>query len=304
MSRGLASAGTVACLMLVSACSGGKDAPSRSGPLTLWASGGFACLEQDHWFDCRLLDDYIQNHGQAEIPNERLAGISFGSDDVCTVNLEGDGVCTGGNVNHNDEIPPGPWTMVSQGEGQACGLHTDGSVECWGNGVGGAIPPSGPFVEVRSIDQGACARTDAGAITCWGYNYQGNVASPAGTWASFIFPNSYLCMLDGAGSITCTGLAVVSAAAIPSGGGYRSLTGGFGFACALNRDDRAMCWGDAAAGQLAAPDDEFEQIVSGQYFTCGLRKDGTVTCWGCRGDSTSNPDQYCNWDSPAPWWEP
>lgn len=289
---------------LATGCSAAPDPLAKAEPRTLWASGGFACVEQDNWFDCRLLDHYIADAGQAAVPNERLDGISFSEKDACVVTTDGAGSCFGRNFNHNDEIPDGTWTMVSQGGGQACGLHADGSVECWGNGVSGAIPPTGPFVEVQSLDMGACARDAQGSITCWGYDYQGNVHAPTGSWASFIFPSSYLCMLDTAGKITCSGFAIVAESSIPSGDGYHSLTGGYEFACALNTDDRAVCWGGNTGGQLDAPDDQFAQIASGDYFTCGLRKDGTVSCWGCREESAPNPEQYCDWDSPAPWWVP
>lgn len=293
----------VVCILAVG-CSPGPAAPTQDEPKTLWASGGFACLEQDHWFDCRLLDYFIADHGQAAVPNERLDDISFSEEDTCIVTTEGAGSCFGRNANHNDEIPAGTWTMVSQGAGQTCGLHPDGSVECWGNGSEGAVVPPGPFIEVRSLDAGACARDAQGTITCWGYDYQGNVKSPSGSWAAFIFPNSYLCMLDTAGKITCTGLDVVAGASIPAGEGYHSLTGGGYFACALNADDRPMCWGDNSYGSLNAPDAQFEQIAAGNYFACGLREDGTVSCWGCREESASNPEQYCDWDNPAPWWVP
>jgi hypothetical protein len=154
------------------------------------------------------------------------------------------------------------------------------------------------------MDGAACARDAAGAIRCWGSDYDGRVTSPEGNWSSFILPNSYLCMLDAAGSVQCSGLETVAGAALPTGAGHRSLTGGFRFGCALDAADRAVCWGDNTVGQLAAPVDRFLQIASGDYVTCGLKADGDVKCWGCREESASDPDLYCDWDAPAPWWVP
>jgi hypothetical protein len=270
----------------------------------LSAGGGFGCIQHANAFNCRLLDYFTADYGQAALPDEPLRAVGFATYDTCIVHLDGSASCFGGNANHNDEIPAGTWTMVSQGDGQACGLHPDGSVECWGNGTNGYTPPPGPFVEVQAIGQAACARDADGVITCWGYDYQGNVAPPPGSWASFIFPNSYLCVLDSEGTITCTGLAKVADAAVPTGTGYHSLTGGFNFACALNAEDRAECWGVDSDGLLDAPDEPFVQIASGDYFTCGLRQDGDVKCWGCREEASSDPERYCKWDDPAPWWVP
>ena len=288
------------------ACSSGKDAETSTSAVTptLWAGGGFACLERAGSFDCRLLDYFTSDNGQAAVPNDKLKGVSFFVYDTCVVETDGTGACFGANTNHSDDLPDGTWTMISQGGGQACGLHPDGTVACWGSGSAGYTPPSGPFVDVQAIDGAACAQDAGGQIRCWGNDYLGHVVSPEGTWTSFILPSTYLCMLDAKGSISCSGITEVADADIPTGTGYHSLTGGFFFACALNAEDHAVCWGKSADGMLDAPDDKFVQIASGSYFTCGLKADGDVKCWGCREESASDPTRYCDWDNPAPWWVP
>ena len=288
------------------ACSSGHDAKTStaSATPTLWAGGGFACLQRGSSFDCRLLDYFTSDHGQAAMPAGQLKAVSLNTYDTCVVETDGTGSCFGDDTNHSIEIPDGTWTKISQGNGQACGLHPDGSVSCWGNGSAGYTPPTGPFIDVQAVEQAACAQDGGGNITCWGNDYLGNVVSPAGTWASFILPSTYLCRLDAEGSITCSGISEVSDADIPTGTGYHSLTGGAFFACALNTEDHAVCWGKAADGMLDAPDDKFVQIASGNYFTCGLKADGDVKCWGCREESAPDPSRYCDWDNPAPWLVP
>ena len=287
-------------------CSRGHDAGSSSeaeAPV-LSAGGGFACLQRGLSFDCRLLDYYIANHGQAGIPNGALRSVSFNMYDTCVVKEDSTGACCGDNTNHSDDVPEGTWQTINQGSGQSCGLHLDGSVECWGNGSEDYTPPTGSFVDVRAIEGAACAMDESGVITCWGHDYQGNVVSPSGTWESFILPNSYLCMLGEGGSISCAGYGEVANGDVPTGTGYHSLTGGLASACVLNAENRAVCWGKDGDGLLDAPDDEFEQIAAGSYFTCGLKANGDVKCWGCREETADSPERYCDWDNPAPWWVP
>ena len=294
----------VLTLLGCGACSSTSDTEPPSAPGTLWAGGGFACLERGGQFDCRLLDYLTSDHGQAELPDETLSYVSIRTFGGCAVAADGTGSCFGGNANHTNDMPGGTWTMIEHGGAQVCGLRSDGTPECWGNGAAVEAPPPGPFVAVRAMDGAACAREASGEITCWGSDYDGNITSPPGTWSSFILPNSYLCMLDAAGSIRCSGLESVAGATIPTGSGHRSLTGGFRFACALDTDDKAVCWGENTVGQLDAPEDRFLEIASADYLTCGLKADGEVKCWGCRDESSSEPSLYCNWDAPAPWWVP
>jgi hypothetical protein len=286
------------------ACTLDGQLKALPGDPTLWAGGGFACLLRDGVYDCRLLDYLTPDFGQAAFPDAGLSFVSLDTFGTCVVTREGEGSCFGGDANHTMEVPAGSWTRIHSGGAQACGLHPDGTAECWGNGSGEGAPPSGAFVDVQAMDGAACVLAADGAITCWGNDYDGNVVSPPGAWSSFILPNSFLCMLDDTGTITCTGRLDLTTTAVPSGAGYHSLTGGYTFACALDAHGQAVCWGEDRAGFLDAPDDEFVQIASGDWFTCGLKQDGDVKCWGCREEASAHPDRYCDWDDPAPWWAP
>lgn len=287
---------------LVSGC---RLAPGEPDIYRLWAGGGFGCLEHNGAFDCRLLDDYVVDRGQADFPTAPIQAVSFGADDTCVLFADKTGSCFGENHNHNNEVPGGTWAELDQGEGQSCGRRADGSVECWGNGAVGYTPASGPFVELETLGMGACGRTAEGEIRCWGYDYRGGVRSPEGRWASFILPNSFLCMLDDEGRITCAGNNAPPQGPIPEGGGYHHLVGGYRHVCVLDDTNRAHCWGEAGYGADVAPDGTFIDLAAGHYFTCGLREDHSVECWGCREEgSGGDPQQYCNWNNPAPWWDP
>jgi len=56
------------------------------------------------------------------------------------------------------------------------------------------------------------------------------------------------------------------------------LTAGSGHSCAIQPDNKVICWGNASASK--APDKEFIDISAGRSYTCGVLIDNTVNCWG------------------------
>ena len=53
--------------------------------------------------------------------------------------------------------------------GYACGLRTDGRVECWGAGTTGrADPPEASFTQISVGPYYACGIRDDKAVQCWG----------------------------------------------------------------------------------------------------------------------------------------
>lgn len=87
------------------------------------------------------------------------------------------------------------WKMLAAGDGNACGIKTDGTAWCWGDnsfgGVGnGSVGPSGTKVKVptavsttgvttwKSISVGssaACGVKTDNTGWCWGYGQEGNI---------------------------------------------------------------------------------------------------------------------------------
>ena len=71
---------------------------------------------------------------------------------------------------------------------------------------------------------------------------------------------------------------------------HTTLSSGYGHACALRPDGRAVCWGRNDYGQASPPPGErFVSISAGAANTCALRSDGTVACWGSE-EQASPPD--------------
>src|SRR5262249_14898272 len=75
--------------------------------------------------------------------------------------------------------------------------------------------------------------------------------------------------------------------------GVKQIALGFAHACAIARDDTALCWGGNVKGELGdgtktpheTPEpvrglDGVAELALGMFWSCALRLDGTVWCWG------------------------
>ena len=62
--------------------------------------------------------------------------------------------------------------------------------------------------------------------------------------------------------------------------GFKAVSAGDAYSCALAEDGVALCWGLNSKGRAEAPTDELIAIDAGKRHGCGLRADGTAVCWG------------------------
>lgn len=64
------------------------------------------------------------------------------------------------------------WEEVSSGAAHTCGLHKNGTVECWGcedpYSFGQCSSPTGSFLSISSGMWHTCAITEENQIVCWG----------------------------------------------------------------------------------------------------------------------------------------
>jgi hypothetical protein len=116
------------------------------------------------------------------------------------------------------------------------------------------------------------------------------VLPPSNTTTMLAIADGFMCGLKVNGAIECWGALTASA---PQGA-YRQIVAGRRHACALDFQDRAVCWGEAGAGQLEAPPDLFRALSASQDHTCGLTRTGRVMCWGDSG-------VWGSWPAPTGW---
>lgn len=150
------------------------------------------------------------------------------------------------------EQPPGRFTRIRIGPGDACAIHEEGHIECWGfrgilpgrfkdvvittSGiralkVDGEVdstwfdpwqepPPVGPFEEIAALGISFCGIRPGGRLECWGHDYEHSV----------------------------------NPVYAPPEEPVRGIVGGEMYACAIRlADDTAVCWGHALNGETSPP---------------------------------------------------
>ena len=181
---------------------------------------------------------------------------------------------------------------VSAGSSLTCAVLSDGSLRCWGNGLGYGPVPAVVSKISRAIavsvgsDGGSselvasahvCALIADGSVQCWGNNADGQAT---GTQSG--------------GDTSPAAVAGITSAIAVSAGGQHT--------CALLKDGTVQCWGANSNGQLgngttSAPGPPTAvvglggavQVSAGASHTCARLEDGTVRCWGLAPGLNSTP---------------
>jgi alpha-tubulin suppressor-like RCC1 family protein len=144
---------------------------------------------------------------------------------------------------------------IEMGAQYVCGIRTDGPTMCWGANDGGmlglgSLEPFNKYeptlvtgglsftslaaVDGSSLMAHVCALDASGAAYCWGYNDNGQLGAA----------NSG-CAIGGRESPCAT-----TPMAVTGGLTFKAITVGRVHTCGITTDNRVMCWGGNAAGQL------------------------------------------------------
>lgn len=186
-----------------------------------------------------------------------------------------------------------PFTSLSAGAFQTCGLTPTHLGRCWGDGDEGPSPEM-PLQNLSAGPGGGCGIREDGKRVCWGNS----------SWSSQVFPHEpsaetftavssglrVSCGILEGGELVCWGDAGM---ATPLTGSFKSVSVGAYHACAIDDDDRVQCWGENYLGQAppGPSSDQFKQVAaSWGDHTCGVRLDGKVVCWG-RNDRGQAPPE-------------
>lgn len=169
-----------------------------------------------------------------------------------------------------------------------CGIDSTGAARCWRGdaaeyGLDVVVP--GPFVRVFAGGTHACALDEVGAVSCWG---SGAPEVPGGTVFADV---DTACGVTTLGGIECLDRRGTIALA-----GYRKVTEGRGYLCAVNSVSVVECWDLGIAeleqfGQTDPPDGGFADVDGGEFHVCGLGVDGAVRCWGSNSHGQATPPE-------------
>lgn len=196
------------------------------------------------------------------LPGERLVSIAAGENHTCALTVDGKAYCWGlgssgqlgagsGDVH---EYPPhtslpvpvlGNHTFIaiSAGGDVSCGIVTDGSAYCWGDGRAGQLGTGSEetakvwnepvkvsdvedFISISNGESHTCGLTRSGTAYCWGSRAKGRIGD------------------------TNTSGTAHSPTEVSFAGTFIAIRAFEGHTCAIATDSATYCWGDGSFGQL------------------------------------------------------
>ena len=189
-------------------------------------------------------------------------------------------------------IPAATNSTIGAGGGHSCGLRPDGSITCWGSGIGAQVPqPSGSFAAVSVGANHSCGLSADGSVNCWGTTTSGPVGWIAGSFVAVSAGTASSCAVRADGSITCWGMNALAYQMDAPSGRFAAVSPGFRLSCALRVDGSIICWNSRGEPSLDVPVGSYASVSAGGDHACGVRGDGIIACWGL--------NQYGQSDAPA-----
>jgi alpha-tubulin suppressor-like RCC1 family protein len=192
--------------------------------------------------------------------------------------------------------PEVAFAQISAGGAFACGVTTDQSLYCWGDGAAGqcgngklacgatpqlATVKTEKFLAVSAGGAHACAVAATRLGYCWGADSVGQLGDTLKV--DTIPPDK------GVNSTTPVPVRDRSGA-FPT---FSAISAGGRHSCGITTAGTALCWGDGGSGQLgdgvqdtsdvaipAAGAPTLSAISAGGRHTCGLSLLGAALCWG------------------------
>ncbi|GEM_PF-2361203 len=245
--------------------------------------GGLTCTDVRGYASQGILECTRQCQIQDKNCRAVFDQVSAGDGHSCAHRSDGSITCWGANT--QQEVSDTPRTKnflsVEAGKEYSCALQDTKSILCWGRSDRINHPTQGNFVELSAGKDNACVIGMNGALACWGDASDGRTM-PA------IHPNGFrsvsswdklgcaLRKIDG--GISCWGTQLDS----PNLNlGFKSVSVGKDFLCAINSQLQIECNGVASDGNLSSPAGSFVYLDVGDLHSCVIADTtGYVTCWG------------------------
>ena len=222
----------------------------------------------------------------------KFTSVSAGYDHSCGLKTDGTINCWGDGVSDDHAPPSGSFASVSAGHNHTCGVRTDGRLLCWGAGrVGGPTPHAGQFTAVSAGEDYDCGVASDGAVLCWGADGYGQATPPDGRFTSVSAGEEHTCGVTVEGAVRCWGRNR-DGRATPPGGNFASVSVGREHTCGVTVDGALLCWGEDRYGKVTPPGARFASVsAGGRNHSCGVAADGGVLCWGDDGYGQATPPE-------------
>ena len=278
------------------------------GPFVAISEGGDACgIRPEGRVECWRTHPFAW-WDDLRPPGGVFTAVSVGGRHACGLRIDGTVDCWGSNdvrVFSGSEVhasehfsgqarpPSGMFSVIAAGYEHTCGIHSGGTVACWGDDYyGQSSPPAGAFSALSAGRDFTCGLRPGGAAECWGGQ------TPIDSWPEFIPPTH-----------------PQHDPPPPPAGAFTSISAGGGSACGLRPDGTMVCWRaeDPAASPYGpvrfnfdakedsfsrwrhtyavthVPGGTFSEFAVGGRHACGLRTDNTVACWGADTHGQGDP---------------
>jgi len=215
--------------------------------------------------------------------------IASGYHQVCALRDDGEAVCWGKNTSGSTNPPPGPLLTISCGVEFCCSLTgtTGDNVICWGNNEEGkATAPPGTFLEVSAHGwRHACGIDSDGALQCWGKSegFQGSpspTAAPPGEYVSLIMGHFFSNAIKPDGKAIGWGADKYQQSSPPQQFNFVQVSAGTVHACGVTDTGVLKCWGSPSFDRTKCPPGNFKQVDANQLHSCAVTDSGLIECWG------------------------
>jgi alpha-tubulin suppressor-like RCC1 family protein len=259
------------------------------GSLWCWGYNDFGQLGTGDYAD-RLVPTRVEGNAQ-------WASVSTGYGHTCAIRVDGSMWCWGLNnggqlgIGSDAYAVPDPtevattdgtrWLSVTAGGYYTCGIQTDHSLWCWGNGgygelgLGNQVSHNVPvrvgqyadWVDVSAGYDFTCGVRVAHSLWCWGYNFSGELG--VGDRMNRYVPTRLV------------------------GKFWGRVSNGADHTCALSVDGALFCWGEGHHGRLGyggtadqltplrvGTRNDWTLLTTGGFHTCAIRTTHGLLCWG------------------------
>lgn len=179
-------------------------------------------------------------------------------------------------------VEPGTtWLQVSAGSGHTCGIKTDGTAWCWGEGGNGQlgngsnsespvpvlVSGGGTWKSISAGQWYSCGIRSDDTARCWGAGWTGALGTGAG--------------------------GDVNVPTVLSGGGtWKSIDAGLGHTCGIRSDDTGRCWGANFYGEVG------DNSLTTRYAPVALSGGGTwksISTGNGHVGTLNNMDPMTDW---------
>ena len=168
----------------------------------------------------------------------QVVELATGITHTCAIRADGTVGRWGDDSEGQSSPPDGAFTLIDAEGDTTCGIRSDESVTCWGQGFAG-LPPAGSFKDVSVGSSHACAIRTDDTLACWGAHDEGQSTPPAGAFDAASSGTWHTCGLRSDGKLVCWGgLSAEEAPPVPTDDLPIALDG----TCVIRADASIACW--------------------------------------------------------------